>query len=135
MLIYRCWRVLLPARASGFSPAEGTTGFAKCAVLHHRGIVNNARLYTARLGLAPGSAYLSPMPLFHTAGCVMSMLGAIAARATLILWCGRGPGHQPFGNLECPAAAQFLIRRRGSRGVRLPQGWDHFRCHGWRAAR
>ena len=64
---------------------SGTTGFPKGAVLHHRGIVNNARLYTARLGLAPGSAYLSAMPMFHTAGCVMSVLGAIATRGTLIL--------------------------------------------------
>ena len=55
---------------------SGTTGFPKGAVLHHRGIVNNARLYTARLGLGPGNVYLSAMPLFHTAGCVMSVLGA-----------------------------------------------------------
>ena len=47
---------------------SGTTGFPKGAVLHHRGIVNNTRLYTARLGLGPGSIQLSAMPLFHTAG-------------------------------------------------------------------
>jgi acyl-CoA synthetase (AMP-forming)/AMP-acid ligase II len=64
---------------------SGTTGFPKGAVLHHRGIVNNARLYTARLGLVPGNVYLSAMPLFHTAGCVMSVLGAVVTRGTLIL--------------------------------------------------
>jgi fatty-acyl-CoA synthase len=64
---------------------SGTTGFPKGAVLHHRGIVNNARLSTARLGLGPGSVFLSPMPLFHTAGCVMSVLGAVVTRGTLIL--------------------------------------------------
>jgi acyl-CoA synthetase (AMP-forming)/AMP-acid ligase II len=79
----------LPA-VSPDAPAQiqytsGTTGFPKGAVLHHRGIVNNARLYTARLGLGPGSVVLSAMPLFHTAGCVMSVLGAAVTRGTLIL--------------------------------------------------
>ena len=64
---------------------SGTTGFPKGAVLHHRGIVNNARLYTARLGLRPGSVQLSAMPLFHTAGCVMSVLGAVVTRGTLVM--------------------------------------------------
>jgi fatty-acyl-CoA synthase len=64
---------------------SGTTGFPKGAVLHHRGIVNNARLYTARLGLGPGGVQLSAMPLFHTAGCVMSVLGAVVTRGTLVL--------------------------------------------------
>jgi len=64
---------------------SGTTGFPKGAVLHHRGIVNNARLYTARLGLGPGSVQLSAMPLFHTAGCVMSVLGAVVTRGPLVL--------------------------------------------------
>jgi acyl-CoA synthetase (AMP-forming)/AMP-acid ligase II len=64
---------------------SGTTGFPKGAVLHHRGIVNNARLYTARLGLGPGDVLLSAMPLFHTAGCVMSVLGAAVTGGTLIL--------------------------------------------------
>jgi acyl-CoA synthetase (AMP-forming)/AMP-acid ligase II len=65
---------------------SGTTGFPKGAVLHHRGIVNNARLsYVERLGFEPGVVQLSPMPLFHTAGCVMSVLGAIATEGTLVL--------------------------------------------------
>jgi acyl-CoA synthetase (AMP-forming)/AMP-acid ligase II len=64
---------------------SGTTGFPKGAVLHHRGIVNNARLYTGCLGLGPGNVQLSAMPLFHTAGCVMSVLGAVVTRGTLIL--------------------------------------------------
>jgi acyl-CoA synthetase (AMP-forming)/AMP-acid ligase II len=73
----------LPAVTPG-APAQiqytsGTTGFPKGAVLHHRGIVNNARLYTARMSLGPGSVFLSAMPLFHTAGCVMSVLGAVVA--------------------------------------------------------
>ena len=71
---------------------SGTTGFPKGAVLHHRGIVNNARLYTARLGLGPGDVLLSAMPLFHTAGCVMSVLGAVVSGGTLILPLYFDPG-------------------------------------------
>jgi acyl-CoA synthetase (AMP-forming)/AMP-acid ligase II len=64
---------------------SGTTGRPKGAALHHRGIVNNAILYIERLELALGSVQISPMPLFHTAGCVMSVLGAIANEGTLVL--------------------------------------------------
>jgi acyl-CoA synthetase (AMP-forming)/AMP-acid ligase II len=74
-----------PQAAAQIQYTSGTTGFPKGAVLHHRGIVNNARLYTDRLGLGLGSVQLSAMPLFHTAGCVMSVLGALVTRGTLIL--------------------------------------------------
>jgi acyl-CoA synthetase (AMP-forming)/AMP-acid ligase II len=74
-----------PKAAAQIQYTSGTTGFPKGAVLHHRGIVNNARLHTARIGLAPGNVQLSAMPLFHTAGCVMSVLGTIVTRGTLIL--------------------------------------------------
>jgi acyl-CoA synthetase (AMP-forming)/AMP-acid ligase II len=77
-------------RVSPFDPAQiqytsGTTGLPKGAVLHHRGIANNARLSAERVGLVPGTVQLSPMPLFHTAGCVMSVLGSIACRGSLVL--------------------------------------------------
>jgi acyl-CoA synthetase (AMP-forming)/AMP-acid ligase II len=74
-----------PQAAAQIQYTSGTTGFPKGAVLHHRGIVNNSRLHTARIGLAPGNVQLSAMPLFHTAGCVMSVLGTIVTRGTLIL--------------------------------------------------
>ena len=81
----RALPVVSPDAAAQIQYTSGTTGFPKGAVLHHRGVVNNARLYTARLGLGRGSGFLSAMPLFHTAGCVMSVLGAAVTRGTLIL--------------------------------------------------
>ena len=77
--------IVRPHAAAQIQYTSGTTGSPKGAVLHHRGIVNNARLYTARLGLVPGNVQLSAMPLFHTAGCVMAVLGAVVTCGTLIL--------------------------------------------------
>ena len=81
----RALPVVSPDAAAQIQYTSGTTGFPKGAVLHHRGVVNNARLYTARLGLGRGSVFLSAMPLFHTGGCEMSVLGAAVTRGTLIL--------------------------------------------------
>jgi acyl-coenzyme A synthetase/AMP-(fatty) acid ligase len=39
---------------------SGTTGFPKGAVLHHRGIVNNARLYTAPWASVPAASSSVP---------------------------------------------------------------------------
>src|SRR6185503_7219536 len=42
---------------------SGTTGFPKGALLHHRGITNNARFGAERLRVNGDSVYLNPMPL------------------------------------------------------------------------
>ena len=64
---------------------SGTTGFPKGVVLHHRGLTNNARLFSARAGLEDGSTTLNFMPLFHTAGCGMMTLGACQFGCRMIL--------------------------------------------------
>ncbi len=63
---------------------SGTTGFPKGAYLHHRGITNNARHTAERLRLDPGGVYINPMPLFHTGGCVLGVLGPVQREATLV---------------------------------------------------
>lgn len=55
---------------------SGTTGFPKGAVLHHRGLTNNARMVFERLNAQRGDIVLNFMPLFHTAGCALLTLGA-----------------------------------------------------------
>jgi fatty-acyl-CoA synthase len=60
---------------------SGTTGFPKGVMLRHSSIVNNARLWVDRVGIPDGVGMLMPMPLFHTAGCVMGVLGALDRRA------------------------------------------------------
>lgn len=64
---------------------SGTTGFPKGALLHHRGLVNNGAHTTAIMGLSDGGVYMGIMPLFHTAGCVLAVLGAVSTKATLVL--------------------------------------------------
>lgn len=73
-----------PTDAAQIQYTSGTTGFPKGALLHHRGIVNNARFCAQRLEVRPGEVWPNPMPLFHTAGCVLGVLGAVACRATQI---------------------------------------------------
>ncbi|MEV4319739.1 AMP-binding protein [Actinocrispum sp. NPDC049592] len=62
---------------------SGTTGFPKGALLHHRGLVTNAKFMAERVGLPVGGTQVSPMPLFHTAGCAMGVLGCAHQRAAL----------------------------------------------------
>jgi fatty-acyl-CoA synthase len=64
---------------------SGTTGFPKGAMLHHRGLTNNGRLFAQRIRVAPTDVWINPVPLFHTAGCVLITLGALQAGATHVL--------------------------------------------------
>ena len=71
---------------------SGTTGFPKGAYLHHRGITNNGRLFGQRFGVTDEDVYVNPMPLFHTGGCVLAVLSAIQAGATLVCMVQFEPG-------------------------------------------
>jgi fatty-acyl-CoA synthase len=64
---------------------SGTTGFPKGALLHHRGLVTNARFMIDRTQLPDRGAMVSAMPMFHTAGCAMGVLGSAHRRATYVL--------------------------------------------------
>ena len=83
---------------------SGTTGFPKGALLVHRGLTNNARLgawhNTSKMAwhrtpftnqdrpLASGGkavVSISAMPLFHTAGCALALLGSVSTFGTLVM--------------------------------------------------
>jgi fatty-acyl-CoA synthase len=91
-----------PFRASG-SPTEplpwvgsrdavqiqytsGTTGIPKGAILRHGALTDNARMsYCPIFDMRPGEAFVNPMPLFHTAGCVLGTLAPVASLGTHVL--------------------------------------------------
>ncbi|WP_208834789.1 class I adenylate-forming enzyme family protein [Streptomyces vinaceus] len=61
---------------------SGTTGLPKAVLLSHQAVVNVSRFTFDVLGIREAAPVVSPLPMFHTAGCVISCLGP--------LWCG-GP--------------------------------------------
>ena len=71
---------------------SGTTGFPKGATLHHHGILNNAMLFAHRWGLQQNDHYCNLMPFFHTAGCVLGVLGTLSAGSTLHSLLAFDPG-------------------------------------------
>jgi fatty-acyl-CoA synthase len=89
---------------------SGTTGFPKGALLHHRGICNNSALATGLMGLGPTDVYVNPMPMFHTAGCVLGALGTLSARAT----------HLPILAFDPGYVLEMVERERGTFVVCVP---------------
>src|SRR5436305_495649 len=74
-----------PEHPAQIQYTSGTTGFPKGALLGHRAITNNARLSMGRLGFGPDDAWVNPMPMFHTAGCVVATLGPVQAGGRIVL--------------------------------------------------
>ncbi len=74
-----------PGDAAQIQYTSGTTGFPKGAVLTHRGLVNNARLYATRANAHRDSVQANFMPLFHTAGCAMAALGSLQMACKMLL--------------------------------------------------
>ena len=64
---------------------SGTTGFPKGALLHHNGLVRNGVEAMARAGMQQGDTFIHNMPLFHTTGCAISVLGGLGTGATMLL--------------------------------------------------
>jgi len=82
----------IPTDAVMIQYTSGTTGFPKGALLHHRGLVNNGAHTADRMGLGEGDVVIGVCPLFHTAGCVITVLGAVAKQATLVYEEAFDPG-------------------------------------------
>jgi len=64
---------------------SGTTGFPKGALLHHHGLVRNGNDAMERAGAGPGTVFVHHMPLFHTTGCAILVLGGLGLGATMLL--------------------------------------------------
>ena len=64
---------------------SGTTGLPKGTVLSHRSLTNNSRFVLARMGAREGDSYLNVMPMFHTSGCSVGLLGSVQRGCRLIM--------------------------------------------------
>ena len=102
-----------PGDAVMIQYTSGTTGFPKGALLHHRGLVNNAALTAVRMGVQDGGVYIGVMPLFHTGGCVVAVLGCASICATYVLVEAFDPG------LVLALTEQY----RGSAMLAVPTMW------------
>ncbi|MEP5568965.1 MAG: AMP-binding protein [Halioglobus sp.] len=74
-----------PSDAVQIQYTSGTTGFPKGALLHHNGLVRNGLDTMVRGGLQSGDTFVHNMPLFHTTGCAILVLGGIGAGCTMLL--------------------------------------------------
>jgi fatty-acyl-CoA synthase/long-chain acyl-CoA synthetase len=71
---------------------SGTTGRPKGVVLRHRSLVNVAKLTMQAVAVPAGAVSLNPLPMFHTAGCVIATLGPIWIGGTTVLVDRFSPG-------------------------------------------
>ncbi|MFN7952161.1 MAG: AMP-binding protein [bacterium] len=89
---------------------SGTTGFPKGALLHHRGLTNNARLCIRRLDARAHDVYAHAMPFFHTAGCVLSALGPLQV----------GAAHAFLPAFDPARALELVERERATHFLGVP---------------
>jgi len=78
----------LPAVAGGEVAAllytSGTTGFPKGALQTHRAMLGDSWGSAVRLGIGPEDRWTTMVPLFHCAGCIMVLQGAIQRGACFV---------------------------------------------------
>src|SRR5271166_6044379 len=64
---------------------SGTTGNPKGVLLRHKSLINVAKLTLEAVSAPDGAVCLNPLPMFHTAGCVIATLGPLWIGGTVIL--------------------------------------------------
>ncbi|MCW2714819.1 MAG: AMP-dependent synthetase [Frankiales bacterium] len=71
---------------------SGTTGFPKGAMLHHKGLVNEARFVAERAGMGPGGICVNAMPMYHIGGGAVTSFGVWVQKGTFVLLPHFEPG-------------------------------------------
>jgi fatty-acyl-CoA synthase len=84
-------RPTMPAHNAQIQYTSGTTGFPKGVLLHQQGLIQNASDTAGRWGVKPGASLLAIMPLFHTSGCGVTILGGLSHGCTLFMPSGFDP--------------------------------------------
>jgi fatty-acyl-CoA synthase len=89
---------------------SGTTGFPKGAMLSHRGLLNNPRIWFLVLGLSETTVYVNTMPFFHTGGCVLGIIGPVSVGATMV----------PLIEFDPKKVLEAIHKERATFGVSVP---------------
>ncbi|HEX4402289.1 MAG TPA: AMP-binding protein [Galbitalea sp.] len=71
---------------------SGTTGFPKGALLHHKGIINEAHFVGERAGMADGDVCINGMPMYHIGGGAVTELATISWHGTYVVMPAFDPG-------------------------------------------
>ncbi|CCW13698.1 class I adenylate-forming enzyme family protein [Rhodococcus aetherivorans] len=92
------WRARTPLPAASAGPASsdpsaaamlqytsGTTGLPKGVLLRHRSLVNVARFTMEAVEIPANPVGVNPLPMFHTASCVIGTLGTVWMGGTMVL--------------------------------------------------
>lgn len=74
-----------PSDAVMLQYTSGTTGRPKGVLLRHRSLVNVARFTMLVTGVREGAVAVNPLPMFHTAACVVGTLGPLVVGGTEVL--------------------------------------------------
>lgn len=83
---------------------SGTTGRPKGVLLRHRSLVNVAKLTLEGAGIPAGAVTVNPLPMFHTAACVVGTLGPLWIGGTEVL----------VDRFEATALLDIMRRERAS---------------------
>jgi fatty-acyl-CoA synthase len=84
--------VLDPSETMQIQYTSGTTGFPKGARLHHRGVINAARLIATRANFPEAGVWINAMPMFHIGGGIVSEIGTFSRKGTFVLMQAFDPG-------------------------------------------
>ncbi|WP_179467940.1 class I adenylate-forming enzyme family protein [Mycolicibacterium vinylchloridicum] len=108
---------------------SGTTGRPKGVALRHRSLVNVAKLTVEAAALPDRPVCMNPLPMFHTAGCVIGTLGPLWAGGTIVLVERFVPGPVLEAMREeavevlfyVPAVLSALVDQQRDRALPAPQ--------------
>jgi fatty-acyl-CoA synthase len=118
-----------PDRPVMLQYTSGTTGNPKGVLLRHRSLVNVAKLTMEAVDAKPGAIAVNPLPMFHTAACVIGTLGPLWLGGTEVLVEQFVPGpvlqtlrdEQASILFYVPAILGALLAEQGKESIPPPQ--------------
>jgi fatty-acyl-CoA synthase len=88
----RALPVVAPLDPVQIQYTSGTTGFPKGALLHHKGLVNEASFVAQRAGMSDGAVCVNAMPMYHIGGGAVTEFGTLAVHGTYVVVPAFDPG-------------------------------------------